>query len=162
MDRRLLIVLTVLGSLSDRTHGQAAADAEATPDGRFGTACYPWNIHGKNELCSVSFYGLIADPARYHGRAVKLSGYLVRVFGEPILFPNELSYKNGALTEGVELIRAPISTDMAKQLDNGISAVRVIGIFDAKHTGTDALPMLGSLEEVHLVEQLEFPPPHEP
>jgi hypothetical protein len=124
-----------------------------TPDGRFDTACFPWGEDSSRELCRVSFYRLIASPERYDGKLIAVSGYLRRVFGKPVLFPNQASFEAGAQSEGIELMAASIPRELREKLDTGVPAVLVVGVFDGKYIG-NALPMLGALRSIHNVQAL--------
>lgn len=130
-----------------------------TPDGRFNTLCYEGGRRASwKELCSVSFYRLIAVPEQYHGRPVAVSGYLIRVFGNPLLFPNESSYNASALSEALEIMDSEIPESVRQHLDEGVPGVLVVGVFDAKYSGKGAWPLLGAIKHVYNLEQLQrFP-----
>lgn len=126
-----------------------------TPDGRFNTLCLEGGRRGSwQELCSVSFYRLIAAPERYHERPVAVSGYLIRVFGSPLLFPSESSYNASALSEALEIMDAEIPESVREHLDEGVPGVLVVGVFDAKYAGKGAWPLLAAIKQVYNVEQL--------
>jgi hypothetical protein len=126
-----------------------------TPDGRFNTLCLEGGRRGAwKELCSVSFYRLIAVPERYHGRPVAVSGYLIRVFGNALLFPSESSYHASALSEALEIMDAEIPKSVRGHLDEGVAGVLVVGIFDARYVGKGAWPLLGAIKQTYNVEQL--------
>lgn len=131
-----------------------SAEAQPTPDGRFGTSCYPSSASPSGELCSVSFYRLIATPERYHKKNVAVTGYLIELFGKPVLFPSEASYRAGALGEGIELADGSLPADIQSKLAKGVFPVIVVGIFDAKHVGNAAWPLLGAFTGVRNVAKL--------
>jgi hypothetical protein len=131
-----------------------SAEAQPTPDGRFGTPCYPSSASPSGELCSLSFYRLIASAERYHKKNVAVTGYLVKLFGKPVLFPSEASYRAGALSEGIALVDGSLPADIQRNLENGVFPVIVVGTFDAKHVGTGAWPLLGAFTGVRNVAKM--------
>jgi hypothetical protein len=82
----------------------------------------------------VSFYRLIAEPEKYDGRLVMIVGYLVDLFGAPVLFPNFSSFDSGSDVEGIELVGARFSPEILAAKKKGVWPVYVVGIFDAKST----------------------------
>ena len=142
--------------------GSHAADAppekQPTPDGRFGTQCYPWGANPSKGLCRVSFYRLIATPERYHNKPVAVTGYLRKVYGYPVLFPTESSFRASALSEGIALLDASLPAEIQRNLESGVFPVMVVGTFDAKYVGGPALPLLGAFTNVHNVDTILIPP----
>ena len=129
-----------------------------TPDGRFDTQCFLWGNDSRPEFCEVSFYRLLAAPEKYHGRLVGVVGFLVSVFGRPVLFATRESYEANADYEGLVLVNAKLPESIASKIRFGVSRVVVIGVFDAKDIG-DRLPRLGSLTDIESVfVTSRFPP----
>jgi hypothetical protein len=71
-----------------------------------------------------------------------------------MLFPNESSYRNSALSEGIEILASSLPETIEKRLDSGVTNVLVVGVFDAREFGTGAWPYLGAIRDVHNVEEL--------
>ena len=129
-----------------------------TPDGRFDTKCYSWANDSRREFCEVSFYRLLATPEKYHGRLVGVVGFLVIVFGKPVLFANREAYEAGANYEGLVLVNPKLPAKIAREIRIGISHVVVVGVLDAKDIG-DRIPRLGSLKDVENIAVMDRLPP---
>jgi hypothetical protein len=93
----LMLTLMIYVSSRAAEPGATPGNRTTTPDGRFNTPC-DWR--GGRELCIVSFYRLIANPERYHGKLIAVTGYLRMAAGNVVLFPNELSFTGEANGEG--------------------------------------------------------------
>lgn len=156
-----LILVCGVSVSSAREFTEKASDStKPTVDGRFDTRCASSRTDASRELCYVSFYRLVASPERYHGKWVAVSGYLTQVSGRAVLFPNESSRKANALSEGIVLLDAKIPRQIESRLD-GLVAVSVSGIFDARYEGWIAYPVLGALKDVVNVT-LAMPPSSAP
>lgn len=129
----LLVAWVVAGEKSAVTFNELG---EKTPDGRFGTQCA--GITGKfRNVCDVSFYRLLAETERYHGRPVSLSGFLVEIDGDLVLFPNQESYVNGAHIDGVQLQgRGAEDSALKARAARGLKGATATGYFDAHFTGS--------------------------
>ncbi len=98
---------------------QSQALPTKTPDGRFGTRCFDSDRDASHELCELSIYRLIAAPEKYNDRLVMVTGYLILVFGRPVLFPSRDSYESGVEVEGIRLFDAKFPKDIAKKCKAG-------------------------------------------
>lgn len=90
----------------------------------------------KEEVCSVSMVALIANPDKYDGRLISVTG----VFADgkyPILFVNTESYMHSVVTDGVVLER-PKSDDLVKIFSlNDRSSMTVYGRFSSEGVYVD-------------------------
>jgi hypothetical protein len=131
--------------------GSAAEVSKPSPDGRFGSRCYSWAKDGNKELCSLPFGRLVARPEEYNGRLVSVTGYLIEVFGNPVLFANEQSYLADVDIEGIELMEASaIPLEIRERLATGVFPVVVVGTFDAEYVGISEM-RLGALTNIENV-----------
>jgi hypothetical protein len=130
---------------------------EKTPDGRFTSRCIAWGNDSNREFCKVSFYRLIATPEKYHGRLIGVVGFMITLFGEPVLFVNHDSYWANLDYEGVTLIGADIPNKLKAKIKNGVRPILVVGVFDANYIGTQ-IPRLGALRDIQIVTLLEHLP----
>jgi hypothetical protein len=64
-----------------------------------------------------------------------LTGYLISVFGRPVIFPSKESYESGVEVEGIRLFNATFPVEIEKRMKTGVWPVMVIGKFDAKFLG---------------------------
>lgn len=106
-----------------------AATAAQKNHGDHATQCRQWSAW---LACDVSWYRLLADPAAYDDRIVRIDGYLVSDFGDLILYPDETSYRGGRETESLLLARPfSIPADIIDQLGvgKGVYPVTVLGRF---------------------------------
>jgi hypothetical protein len=127
-----------------------------SPDGRFGTRCYPWSGDTSRDLCEVSFYRLIATPERYDGQLIALTGFLISVFDDPTLFASRDAYTANVQVDGV-FVDGEIPRDMRSRLKNGVYPILVVGVFDAKYSGR-SLPALGALRKIERIAPAVPPP----
>src|SRR5689334_11868560 len=103
-----------------------------SPDGRFRTQCYDRGLsRTSSELCTLSFYRLLARPEDYHNRNIAVVGLLASYAGQTALFANRESFKAGITENGI-LIGAEIPPKLQKELKTGIWPVMVSGVFDAR------------------------------
>lgn len=139
-----IIILIWLSLLAPLAH----AGSKTTFDGRFGTQCTSWAKNPSKQLCTISFYKLISSPEKYHGRLINITGFLVDVFGRPVLFPSKSSYEGDIQIEGVELAgELNLDPVVKAHLSSGLFPVTVTGVFDAKYVGPD-VPRLGELHDI--------------
>lgn len=126
-----------------------------TVDGRFGTECIQWIANPSRDICYVSFYRIISTPERYDKRLVKLSGFLIKMFGQYVLFPSKDSYESGVDLDGVGIMNSDsVPKSLAQKADVGLFPVTVIGVFDAKYggDGNSPLMLLGALKDVEVIK----------
>jgi hypothetical protein len=134
--------------------------AKTTFDGRFNSRCNPWLRDSHLEMCEVSFYRLLATPEKYDGRIITVTGFLVRVFGRPVLFPDRQSYDADLQYEGVELVgKFDVDSKLAHNISEGIFPVTVVGRFDARYEGPD-VERLGGICNIYSVEIRNKIPEH--
>jgi hypothetical protein len=107
-------------------------------DGRNGTSCSTY-VTVNAAVCAVPFGRLIAEPERFEGRFVLLTGYVEDRAGKTTLFPSRESGEEDIAIEGVVL------TDAPKDMRRTGRWVTVTGRFDA---GSGDRPHLGMLHEV--------------
>lgn len=130
---------------------------DTTPDGRFGTRCYPSGIESRGEVCQVSFARLIAGPEAYHGRRIALVGYLIDRGGQRALYPSSESLRSGLTIEGVELANVPPAEEYKREdYMKGRGRTGVTGVFDAYFVGL-ALERLGLLHDVSRIYDASLP-----
>lgn len=127
----------------------AACATERTPDARFGSQCRP-APGGRDGLCLISLYRLIARPELYHQRQVEITGYVVRTFDRYVIFPSRASYESNIPGEGIEL-QGTLDIDPGFEGDiiGGQDPVRVSGVFDARYEGPGPV-RLGALSHVRV------------
>lgn len=127
-------------------------DPEVSIDGRFGLRCMYPHDGTKGEICMPSFYRVVAEPEKYHGRKIILTGYLVFYDEAYVLFPGRELFYMGSNIEGIELSLS--SSQLEELIDlpqKGVGGYRVIGILDAKYSG-GGIPRLGHIVVERLVE----------
>lgn len=136
----------------------AAKDAaKATFDGRFNSKCYGHTLGVSGEVCDVSFYRLLAFPEKYNNKYVRVTGFLVNVFGRTILFLDKSRFDADMQIEGIELKgKFDIEKDLLEKLDVGVFPVVVVGLFDATYEGPDVkrLGAISDIKSVSLVEKI--------
>lgn len=96
-----------------------------TPDGRFGTACH-------FDVCEVPLSRLIALPERFHGKVVKVRGFLV-VPDSPTLYLSRDIAERRFPYEGVA-VDGRIDPAIRAKLERG-AWVTVTGEFDGVSSG---------------------------
>ena len=134
--------------------------AKTTFDGRFSSRCNPWLRDNRFEMCEVSFYRLLSTPEKYDGRLITVRGFLIKVFGRPVLFPDERSYDADLQYEGIELAgKFNADQKLVKKMDVGAFPVTVVGRFDAHYEGPD-IERLGAIRNVYSVELRSKIPEH--
>ena len=107
------------------------------------------------EMCEVSFYRLLSVPERYNGRLITVTGFLVKAFGRPVLFPNRQSYEADLQYEGIELVgNFEVDPKLVEKMDVGLFPVTVVGKFDARYEGTD-IQRLGAVRDIYSVDLRE-------
>jgi hypothetical protein len=111
--------------------GQAVATASSplrgSPDARAPASCAPGYLDGR-PVCGVPFARLIANPERYQGATIAVTGFLVTTgAGSQSLFPDEDSYRNSGQYERIEI--GAIGDGLRPKLQAGVW-VRIIGAFD--------------------------------
>jgi len=164
---RLLAVALVLSMLAAaKLSGPTFSELQRTThDGRFKTRCHAWGADTSKELCTPSFYRLLAEPEQYHGKVVGLSGFVIEEFGDFVLFPSREAYAGNQDAEGIE-ITGPFERDKGGRLityapdvpdeirdsakSGGAHPIFVVGTFDAKYTGGD-IPRSGAIRLHHMV-----------
>lgn len=124
-----------------------------THDGRLNTSCPRDTKNVSLKACTPSFYRVLAAPEQYHGKIITLTGFLIREFDRYFLFPNKQSYENGQDVDSIEITGIVESKEegtfityvpevpekIKSQVDkDGLSAVLVSGIFDARYVGNSA------------------------
>ncbi|MEO7067913.1 MAG: hypothetical protein ABI114_13445 [Rhodanobacter sp.] len=123
-------------------------DSQVTVDGRFNTKCRPWIDDVTQRICYVSFYKLISNPERYNGKLVRVTGHLIKMFGQNVIFASRDSYNSGVDVEGIRLLgEDKLPTNIEDKVVVGLFPVTVIGVFDAKYGGDGESPLqlLGAL-----------------
>lgn len=139
-----IILLIFLLILTPLLH----AESKTTFDGRFGTPCTSWAKNPSKQICTISFYKLISSPEKYQSEVINITGFLVNVFGRPVLFPSRNSYDGDIQIEGIELVgKLSLSQVVKAHLSSGLFPVTVTGTFDAKYVGPD-VPRLGALHDI--------------
>jgi hypothetical protein len=136
-----------------------------THDGRFQTRCHAWGADTSKELCTPSFYRLLAKPEQYHGKVVGLTGFLIEQFGRFVLFPSQEVYAANQDAEGIEItglierdnsgrliMHSPDIPDEIKNsaTTSGVQPITVVGIFDAKYVGVEP-PRSGAIQLHHMI-----------
>ncbi len=143
-----VVALLFAAALVLRPADGESSVAIKTPDGRFGSECYPWVGDTSRELCDVPFARLVARPEDYHGRLISITGFLVSDFGKLVMYPSKETYLAAAEIEGLELFT---DSDLPEEIDlsiaEGAFPVYVIGVFDAKHAG-GSIARFGALREI--------------
>lgn len=130
-----LIVITAISLFLPSLGLASPSTLQTTPDGRFGTPCFHVGLSiGDTEICDLSFYRLLANPERYDGRYVRLTGFLTSFVGRTVLFPDRLSFEARVSMNGI-LINGSIPTITEKEKLAGIWPVIIVGKFDAKCWG---------------------------
>lgn len=139
--------------------------SRTTHDGRFKTPCYAWGADTSKELCTPSYYRLVAEPEQYHGKVVGLTGFLIEDFGRFVLFPSQEAYAGSRDVEGIEITglierdkhgslitQSPDIPDEIKgsATSGGAQPIFVVGTFDAKYIGV-GVPRLGAIQLHHMV-----------
>lgn len=120
-------------------------------DGRFGSKCLSLSGDPKREICVIPFQRVLVNPERYNNKVISLTGFLVKSFDRPVLFPDEASYRSDMQMEGIELMgKFLVEKDVDLHLDNGISPVTVIGVFDATYQGGNMF-RLGAMKNISSV-----------
>lgn len=161
------LVVLALGFLSTAAMSDSQAqgsDLSEKPkishDGRFGTRCHqPAGEPSGVEQCEVSFLRLAAVPESYHGRRVKLVGFLAQVFDRLVLYPDQASHQRGMELDGIEIADVRrIPQELREAAKTGRDGVMVIGTFDANYLGEDA-PRLGAIRDVRFAAALRTPMP---
>lgn len=148
MTRTILLVLSVGLWTAPLVASPVGTNGTRTFDGRFGSKCLSWGRDTTKELCQVSFYKLLANPERYDGKMISVSGYLVRAFDRLVLFPNRERYEADAQIEGIEIDESgSLPDDLKSKIEGGAYPVTVLGSFDAKYVGAD-VPRLGLINHV--------------
>lgn len=138
---------------------------KTTHDARFETRCHPWGADTAKELCTPSFYRLLAEPEQYHGKIVGLTGFFIEEFGSFVLYPSQQAYAGNQGVDGIE-ITGLIERDKSGSLithspdipdeimdsarSRGVDSVFVVGKFDAKAIGVD-IPRSGAIRLHHMV-----------
>ena len=123
--------------------GRAEEGGASSWDGRFGTSC-DTDQASHAAVCIVPFVRLIADPERFEGRFVRLTGFLDDRSGRVVLFPSRDSAEENIAIEGVVL------TDVAKGAARRGKWMTVSGRFDA---GAGDRPQLGILRDVQAIDE---------
>ncbi|HEY8942153.1 MAG TPA: hypothetical protein VIM59_18295 [Cellvibrio sp.] len=118
-----------------------------TPDGRFGTSCYSISSFG-GEVCEAPFARLLATPERYDEKVIRVTGFMINVYGSPVLYVNKSSFESGADIEGIILESGKIPKKMQKKINSGIWPVYVVGRFNAKYDNDDKIYRLGRIEGI--------------
>jgi len=105
-------------------------------DGRFNKKCEAWEYGSETELCTLSFYRLLARPEDYHNKMVKVTAYLSYDAGDVAAYPSKERYDAGATEDSIIVIDADIPKDIEKEMrrKNGVY-VTMLGEFDARFEG---------------------------
>jgi hypothetical protein len=70
---------------------------------------------------------------------------------------NKNSYEADADYEGIDLINAKIPDSVGEKINKGIWPVVIVGVFDAKYTGTQ-IHRLGALRDIQNIALVERSP----
>jgi len=149
-----IFIFLVSGSFS-LIASEVSNHQSRTVDGRFGTGCMQWIGDSSRDICYVSFYRIIATPERYDKKLIKLSGFLIKMFDQYIIFPSRDSYESGVDLDGIRVMNSDsVPKSLAQKASKGLFPVTVIGVFDAKYggDGNSPLMLLGSLKDVEVVK----------
>ncbi len=152
----LLLALMLSGAGAHAASRGMPTLPEATPDGRFGTACRLWGGGTNETLCVVPFVRLLAAPERFQKKLIEVTGILGSEEGRPTLYATRESYSADAPLEGLR-IDGDLSSDIAGQLHRGV-CVTVVGVFDGTYFGHGG-NNLGILRDVRNIAQCR--PPHD-
>jgi hypothetical protein len=99
--------------------------------------CYQSYRDPKRTTCEVSPIAVIANPDRYEGMNISLTGYLRHIDNSYVLFPSKDLYFFSAGTSGIELLGAPKSiSKLLDGKDEASRAVTVLGDFTSKVRGS--------------------------
>ena len=105
----------------------ASSPLRGSQDARAPASCAPGYLDGR-PVCGVPFARLIANPERYQGAMIAVTGFLVATgAGSQSLFPGEDSYRNSGQYERIEI--GAIGDGLRPKLQAGVW-VRIIGTFD--------------------------------
>jgi hypothetical protein len=134
----------------------AHAETRITRDGRFSTHCAAWASDTNIEMCWPTIYRLLARPEDYDEKLITLTGFLIRVDGDFLLFPSADRVAVGAQEDAIELLGAAAMADAAiatarktKRYRNGAPVV-VTGTFDAWYSGA-GMGRAGAIREIKRV-----------
>lgn len=100
-------------------------------------------------LYQVSLYELLARPDVYHGKRVRVLGFVHFEFEGDALYPHREDYERGLPTNGVRITRPP---GIADSLSDRYAIVE--GTFDARSPGLYS----GTLNDVTRLQLWEHPP----
>lgn len=135
----------------------AHAEQRATRDGRFSTHCLSWAEDTDIEMCWPTIYRLLARPEEYHGKLITLTGFLVRVDGEFLLFPSADRVATGAQEDAIALLDGTSMAEAAtatarktKRYRNGAPVV-ITGVFDGWPDGA-GIGRAGGFRDVKRVD----------
>ncbi|OEZ02023.1 MULTISPECIES: hypothetical protein [Stenotrophomonas] len=103
-----VLSIPVLGGLLLAPALAAEAAAVAAPPHCYG--------EGKGQTCALSFGDLWGSQERYAGRRIEISGYLVRGFGQLVLYPGKdyFLYQKGIGGIAVQMDQATLEAAFAE------------------------------------------------
>lgn len=98
--------------------------------------CYQSFADPSEEVCAASMYAVIANPAKYEGLGIRITGYLRRVDSVLVLYPSRDAYVYSAGRDGIELlVENPDVIEVMRGKQEMEGAATVIGNFTAKVRG---------------------------
>lgn len=98
--------------------------------------CYYSYPNSDKMVCQTSLYTIIANPNRYEGVIIDVTGYLKRMSDALVLYPSRDAYVYGAGRNGVELLVAnPDDIEIMRDKQDLEGATTVIGKFTSSVRG---------------------------